>query len=113
MVDYNEKLTLALCKELGFFKHGHRVCTDLEMVQKEIDAEELELEGALEWRKLNHELRKAGLSLQQARQIRSMLEDPSFRDGKASNEQNMAGDACRAPRRGAKSSQSPGAQEVA
>ena len=86
MVDYNEKLALALCKELGFLSRTDNVCTDLEMVQKEIAAEELEMEGALELRKLNQELRKAGLSLQEARQIRSMLYDPSFKDAKASHE---------------------------
>lgn len=88
MVDYDAKLALMLCRELGFFGGRDKVITDLEMVQKEIAAEQLEVEGALEWRQLNQQLRKAGLSLAQAKQLSRVLKDPSLLQKQVLSEQN-------------------------
>ena len=88
VVDFDSKLALTLCRELGFFSGRDKAITDLEMVQKEIAAEQLEVEGALEWRQLNQQLRKAGLSLAQAKQLSRVLKDPSLLQEEALTEQN-------------------------
>ena len=88
VVDFDSKLALTLCRELGFFGGRDKAITDLAMVQKEIAAEQLEMEGALEWRQLNQQLRKAGLSLAQAKQLSRVLKDPSLLQEEALTEQN-------------------------
>lgn len=88
MVDFDARLALSLCRELGFFGGRDKAITDLAMVEKEIAAEQLETEGALEWRQLNQQLRKAGLSLAQAKQLSRVLKDPSMLQEEALAEQN-------------------------